>query len=141
MPLRPTFPRAFTSFQFFDRTGSIVVFADTVAESADIALAALHAENPLPIFFLAIARADTPEYDAIRRVASPLKADVTLMTPDAEDVRSLARVAGKAPVASGAVGEGTRWAEAGWWLVPLLALLSLISFRRVRNLEPMEATA
>jgi Ca-activated chloride channel family protein len=124
-----------------DSGGSIVVFADTVAESADSALAGFHAENPLPVYFLAIARADTPEYDAIRRVASPLKADVTLMTPDTEDVCSLAKSAGKAPVAVGAAGEGTRWAEAGWWLVPLLALLSLISFRRVRNLEPMEATA
>jgi Ca-activated chloride channel family protein len=124
-----------------DSGGSIVVFADTVAESADSALAGFHAENPLPVYFLAIARADTPEYDAIRRVASPLKADVTLMTPDTEDVFSLAKSAGKAPVAVGAAGEGTRWAEAGWWLVPLLALLSFISFRRVRNLEPMEATA
>ena len=124
-----------------DSGGSIVVFADTVAEGADSALADFRAENHLPVYFLAIARADTPEYDAIRRVASTLKADVTLMTPDTEDVRSLAKSAGKAPVAIGAAGEGTRWAEAGWWLVPLLALLSLISFRRVRNLEPMEATA
>jgi hypothetical protein len=28
---------------------------------------------------------------------------------------------------------------AGWWLVPLLALFSFSSFRRVRNLEPMGA--
>ena len=84
-----------------DSGGSIVVFADTVAESADSALAGFHAENPLPVYFLAIARADTPEYDAIRRVASPLKADVTLMTPDTEDVRSLARVCWK--------GAGCNW--------------------------------
>jgi Ca-activated chloride channel family protein len=122
-----------------DAGGSMVVFADMVSESVDDTLANFRSESPLPVYFLAIARADTPEYDAIERAASVLKADVTLMTPDSQDVRSLARSAGKAPVAIGAAGAGTRWAEAGWWLVPLLAVLSLISFRRVRNLEPMEA--
>lgn len=115
-----------------DDGGSIVVVADTVAGGADATLAQFRSESDLPVFFLAVARIDTPEWDAIQRAASTLRADVTLMTPDTEDVRSLARRAAKAPVAVGLVGEGTRWAEAGWWLVPLLALLSLTSFRRVR---------
>lgn len=113
--------------------GSIVVVADTVAEGADSELARFRSENTLPIFLLAVARAGTPEWNAIQQAASTLRADATLMTPDSEDIRSLARRSAKAPVAVGAVDEGTRWAEAGWWLVPLLAFWSLIGFRRVRN--------
>jgi Ca-activated chloride channel family protein len=122
-----------------DSGGSIVVFTDTAAEGENSAIANFHTKNHLPVYFLAIARDDTPEYDAIRHVASALKAEVSRMTPDTQDVRALARLAGRAPVAIGVAGEGTRWAEAGWWLVPLIALLSLISFGRVRDIEPREA--
>ena len=54
-----------------------------------------------------------------------------MMTPNDEDVQSLVKLTATAPVAVAAAGDGTRWAEAGWWLVPLLALLSLTTFRRV----------
>ena len=54
------------------------------------------------------------------------------MTPDYADVAALIKSTAKAPVAVGDAGEGIRWAEAGWWLVPVIALLSLLDFRRVR---------
>ena len=122
-----------------DKGGSIVVVADTVDADAERGVAEFHDKNHVPVFFLAVARADTPEAEAVQRAASTLKADVALMTPDSQDVAWLARNAGKAPVAIAVAGQGTRWAEAGWWLVPVLALLALTSFRRVRNLEPTEA--
>lgn len=121
--------------------GSIVVFADTVTEGSEKALADFRAKNHLPVYFLAVARADTPEQDSIQHAASALGADVTLMTPDIEDVHSLVRSTAKAPVAIGVAGAGIRWAEAGWWLVPLLALLSLLTFRRVRNASFEEAAS
>ena len=104
-------------------------------------LTAFRSEHQLPVHFLAVARDDTPELDSINRTASSLDADVTLMSPDNSDVRSLARSAGRAPVAVAAASEGTRWAESGWWMVPLVALLSLNAFRRVENADATEATS
>jgi Ca-activated chloride channel family protein len=121
--------------------GSIVVIADTVTDAGASSLTAFRSEHQLPVHFLAIARDDTPELDAIDRAGSSLDADVTLMSPDNSDVRSLARSAGRAPVAVAAASEGTRWAESGWWLVPLVALLSLNAFRRVKNTDAAEATS
>jgi Ca-activated chloride channel family protein len=120
--------------------GSIVIVADTVAESEN-ALAKFRSDNRLPVYFLAVARADTPEYETIRRAASALSGDVSLITPDRADVRSLVRSTAEAPVAIGAAGEGARWAEAGWWLTPVLALLSLTTFRRTRRFQAPETLA
>jgi Ca-activated chloride channel family protein len=124
-----------------DTGGSLVVMADTATDENLSSLATFRSEHQLPVHFLAVARDDTPELDAINRAASSLGADVTLMSPDNSDVRSLARSAGRAPVAVAAAGEGTRWAESGWWLVPLVALLSLNTFRRVKNTDATEATS
>ena len=115
-----------------DARGSIVVVSDTVAESNDGALADFHARSGVPIHFLAVARSDTPELDSIRRAAEATKGEVTLMTADSTDVDSLVRQTARAS-ASTAAGDGSRWAEAGWWLVPLLALFTLSTFRRVRD--------
>ena len=57
------------------------------------------------------------------------------ITPDDEDVQTLVRRTARAPVAVAAAGEEVRWAEAGWWLTPLLALFSLATFRRARDAD------
>ena len=54
----------------------------------------------------------------------------TMMTPDDQDISELVRRTAKAPVAIAAADAGTRWAEAGWWLVPVIAALVLVAFRR-----------
>jgi Ca-activated chloride channel family protein len=113
--------------------GSIVVLADTVVDGADNALAEFRSANGLPVHFLAVARADTPEWAAIRHAAATLRADVQLLTPDQEDVQSLVRRVAETPLAIGDAAAGTRWAEAGWWLVSAIAVLSLGAFRRVGN--------
>lgn len=63
-------------------------------------------------------------------VASILKACTTLISADSSDIQGLVKKTATAPVAVTAEGEGTRWAEAGWWIVPIIALLSLSTFRR-----------
>ncbi len=113
--------------------GSIVVVADTVTADGENSLAEFRSESGLPVHFLAVARADTPEWDAIRNAAATLRGDVKLLTPDQEDVQSLVRRVAETPVAIGDAGAGTRWAEAGWWLVSVIAVLSLGAFRRVGN--------
>ena len=97
--------------------------------------------NRLPVHFLAVARSDTPELDTIWRAATLLGADVTAMTPNLSDVQSLVRNTARAPAAINVAGAGTRWSEAGWWLVPLITLISLRSFRRVESGTSQEATA
>ena len=121
--------------------GSIVVLADIIAESNETELANFRASSRIPIYILAIARADTPEWASLQKAASALRAPLTPVTPDSADVQALVKDTAKAPVAIGEAGEGTRWAESGWWLVPWIALLSLLDFRRVQNLEPTRESA
>ena len=87
----------------------------------------------MAIHFLAVVRPGSPEEDTVNNAASEFGARVTLMTSDSADIDALVRSTAKTPVAVSAAGEGTHWAEAGWWLVPLLALLVLSGFRRESN--------
>ncbi len=119
--------------------GSIVVVADTVAAGTEKELADFHAKSSVPIYFLAIARADTPPWVALQSVAAALGTRITTMTPDSTDVAALVNSTATAPVAVGDAAEGVRWAEAGWWLVPVIALLSLLDFRRIRYCDRTEA--
>jgi Ca-activated chloride channel family protein len=123
-----------------DAGGSILVIADTANELNAAAMAEFRSIYRMPVYFLAVTRPDTPELDLISQAAASVKGDVIVMTPDDGDVQSLVKQTATAPVAVAAAGQGTRWAEAGWWLVPLLALLSLSTFRRVGNTESEEAT-
>lgn len=96
-----------------DAGGSIVVVADTVTGGDETRLAEFRTNNRVPVHFLAVARADTPEEDAVKAAAAPLDATVTLMAPGSDDVVQLVRRTATSPVAVTAAGEGTRWAEAG----------------------------
>ncbi len=115
------------------RGGSLVVLADTVPAGSEPALRQFRSANRLPVHFLAIARAGTPELAAVETAASALGADVTVMAADSSDIGNLVRRIARAHVAVAADGQGTHWAEAGWWLLPALAVLSLSGFRRVGN--------
>jgi Ca-activated chloride channel family protein len=120
--------------------GSIVVLTDSVPESTTGALRAFHKEFRTPVHFLAIARADTPELDTIKTAASALDASLTLITPDSTDIASLIKKTARTPVAVAAAGQGTRWSEAGWWLLLPIALLVLINFRRTQQEAPAQTT-
>ena len=113
--------------------------ADTAQLVNTAELEELH-NNRASVHFLAIARANTPELAAIEQVANALGAHATQMTPDLKDIHSLVKSTAKAPIAVAVTGEGTRWAEAGWWLVPLLVLSSLASFQRVEQRRKRVAT-
>jgi Ca-activated chloride channel family protein len=116
--------------------GSIVVLTDTAPTGNESIWRAYREEYPWPVHFLAVARPDSPEWNSLKGAASVLGASLTRLTPDSADVLSLVRRTVKAPVAVQAAGEGTRWEEAGWWLVPLLAFFALAPFRRVLDTEP-----
>jgi Ca-activated chloride channel family protein len=121
--------------------GSIVVLADAAPTGAESVWREFRSEYASPVHFLAVARGDTPEWDTLSGAAAALGASITQLTPDSADVLSLVRRTAKAPVAVTAAAEGTRWAEAGWWLVPLLALFSLATFRRVHDADAKHAAS
>lgn len=121
--------------------GSIVVVADTVASGSDTALASFREQSPLPVYILAVASPGSPELDALQQAASTLRAQVTVISPDSQDIDSLVRLTAKVPVAVAAAGEGVRWAEAGWWLTPILAAFVAAAFRRERISLPEESAS
>jgi len=121
--------------------GSLVIVADDAVALTSSALEQA-AEGPrLAIHFLAITRDGTPELEALRQAARQLHAEVTLMTADDTDIKKiLNEVSGVRGSVSAENGEG-RWAEDGWYLLPIIALLMLPLFRREEQLSPTENAA
>ncbi len=92
------------------------------ADAAPTGLAAPHA----PVSVLAVA-GDGPERDSLKAAASGIGAEFVPVTPDDADVQRLAGRTHFAPAAAADGGE--RWRDAGYWLVPVVAILSLLWFR------------
>lgn len=113
--------------------GSIVVLADAV-DTDPAALAALRKEFSIPVQFLAINAPESSQSDSLRAAAKTLGADVEQIDVEGKDIAAIVRHAASAPIAkSGQQGE--RWQEAGYWLVPLIGLIVLASFRREESEE------
>jgi Ca-activated chloride channel family protein len=73
-----------------------------------------------------------PEQDAsaLADAARALHADLIPTSVDQGDVATLARRLDRAGRTADIAGEGQHWKEAGYWLTPLLALMTLLWFRR-----------
>jgi Ca-activated chloride channel family protein len=113
--------------------GSIVVVADAV-DTEPALLQELTKELASPIQFLAVNVPGSSQDESLRAAARILKADVEPLHVEDNDVAAVVRRAARAPVAQlGEVGE--RWQEAGYWLVPLVALFVLSTFRREQSKE------
>lgn len=108
--------------------GSLVVLADTATidpARADV----LRNELPFPVQFIAINTPRSPEDQALRSAARTLDAAVETFDVGGEDVSTIVRRAARSPVAQRGEQAG-RWQEAGYWLIPLLALAAAFTFRR-----------
>ena len=66
---------------------------------------------------------------AIKKAADAAGATLTIVSPDASDVQRLARRIATSLRAIRPADAGERWQDAGYWLVPVLALLTLVWFR------------
>ena len=119
-----------------DTGGSVVIFADRLTTSPE--LTAVLQENRLGIHLLGIVYEASPEFAALSELADALGASLTPIAADTSDVEALVRRTARLPVASPEAAEGTRWSESGWWLLPLIALLSLLSFRREESASPFD---
>lgn len=108
--------------------GSILVVADTVAPGQTEALRQV--ANRPPVVFFAMAPPAAIDADAsLSGAVSTLDAREIVTTIDNADVRAIARRLADAPGVA-AASEAERWEEAGYWLVPLIALIGLLWFRR-----------
>ncbi|UUO07188.1 VWA domain-containing protein [Blastopirellula sp. J2-11] len=110
-------------------SGSFLVIADSVnADAAQLAAAQKSlAGNSLQ--FLAIANNDPSKLQSIRNAAKMLNASVMELSADDTDIAAIVRNSERASYAS-VTGKETHWQEAGYWLVPWIALLMAFSFRR-----------
>jgi Ca-activated chloride channel family protein len=113
--------------------GGIVVIADSVDTDGTL-LDPLKRELGLPVQFLAINTPDSSQDATLRAAAKNLGADVAALDVEGHDIAAIVRRASGAPLAK-AGAQGERWQEAGYWLVPLVALVLLSSFRKEANGE------
>ena len=108
--------------------GSILIVADTI-DTADSDLTAAQQAISAPLQILSVNSPDSDQRQAVDAVGSTLKARVQPLQVDNSDVEAIISQAASAPVAREG-REGSRWQESGYWLVPVVALLLLTTFRR-----------
>lgn len=113
--------------------GSLAVLADSV-DTDPAALQALAKDFPFPVQFIALCAPESAQSEALRKAARMLEARVEPLDVEGRDVTALVRHAARAPLAQRG-DQGGRWQEAGYWLVPLVSLVLLASFRRVEGGE------
>jgi Ca-activated chloride channel family protein len=108
--------------------GSVLVVADAVAPSQTQAVA--EAAPDLPVQFLAVKPPNAPLDAGLQQAADARRASVTEMTIDRSDVERLARQAQSDFRAALMAGGGERWRDAGFYLVPVIALVALAWSRK-----------
>ena len=109
-------------------SGSVLVIADNVSPLQVEALST--AETTLPVQFLSVQSPSTLTDNGLQSAADTLNAPVVNLTVDRADVQRLARRAQSRIKAVSATNEGTRWQDAGYALLPLLAVFALTWSRR-----------
>jgi Ca-activated chloride channel family protein len=108
--------------------GSALVIADSVASVQAQAL--LTADIKLPVQFLFVQAPSAPIDAGMQSAASNLDAPVVNLTVEPADVKQVADRAQTSIKSVSAVGEGSRWLDAGYSFLPLLAFVSLMWSRR-----------
>ncbi|WP_407529966.1 VWA domain-containing protein [Methylobacterium oryzisoli] len=105
--------------------GSILVMADTTADPAG---SPSPSRPGHPATVLALLPPDQ-DPERLAGLARSLDADLVATTVGPDDVEAAARRLDRTGRAADVAGEGQHWKEAGYWLTPLLALLTLLWFR------------
>ena len=110
-----------------EQGGSIVVFADEVSSAIQSQLQPL---SRVQVTFLSVSPGTSDDSQSVQAAAKSMRADWLPIAADSSDIDKLTKRVAGAPVSVAVEGEGTRWQEAGWWLVPIIALCVLATFRR-----------
>ena len=115
--------------------GSIIVVTDRVPAELESSLEQFATATPNRVQFLAVAQPQSPDLESIERAASLMDARVVPIAADASDIDLIDRTISRAARALSIAGDSQRWAETGWWLVPMVALIALNGFRRTRTAD------
>lgn len=108
--------------------GSVLVMTDGVSPAAARDLADV--APGLPVQFLALQSARSPLDPGLKRAASGRGTGVVTLTLNDDDIALIARRAAADFQAAPAPSGRRRWAEAGYWLGPVLLLLTVAWSRR-----------
>lgn len=108
--------------------GSALVIADNVSQT-EVALLS-SAEISMPTQFLALQALNATVDVGLQSAAGELGATVVDLTVDDADVSRLASRAASSIKTVSTSGETTRWLDAGYYLLPLLAFITLLWSRR-----------
>jgi Ca-activated chloride channel family protein len=119
------------SHYLFERSGaggSILVLADSVAPSQLDELS----ESPykLPLQFLSVQSESSSVDKGLERAASALDADIEKLTLDQEDVKSITNRARTEFASMKGEDSESQWLDAGYYLLPFIALLVLLWSRQ-----------
>lgn len=108
-------------FEKAGRSGSVLAILDGVDESE------LPNNYSYPIQFLPMAASVPTE---LAKAAHLLDAKITLRTVDDTDVERISRQASRDTKSILSAEQGDRWSDAGYYLIPLLVLATLLPFRK-----------
>lgn len=108
--------------------GSVLVVADAVAPSQ--VKAVKEAVPGLPVQFLSVRPTNAPVDPGLKQAAGALGGKVIPLTVDQADVESIATRARSDFRSTGTSDGGERWKDAGYFILPLIALLGLAWSRK-----------
>jgi len=108
--------------------GSALVIADNVSPTQAQALSTIGIA--LPVQFLSVQSQSAAVDNGLQSAAANLNAPIVELTVDQADVERAARRAQSSLKSVSATKEGTRWQDAGYFLLPLIALFTLMWSRR-----------
>ena len=103
--------------------GSVLVIADAVSPTEAEAIGSVAAD--LPVQFLSVQSSSAPLDAGLARAADLRGSAVTRLTFDADDVERVTARASADFRAASIEGEEEHWRDAGYFLLPLVALLGL----------------
>ena len=111
--------------------GSILILADSI-ETDLTTLQSL--KIPMPVQCLAINSAKSTQDESLRAAAKTIGAPVVPLSAQDDDIDAIIHRAARTPIAQ--EGErGGQWQELGYWLLPFIALIVAMSFRREEQEE------
>jgi Ca-activated chloride channel family protein len=108
--------------------GSVLVIADNVSPSQAQTLSTTGID--LPVQFLSVQSQNSAVDSGLQNAAASLNAPVIELTVDPADVERVAARAQSSLKSVSATKDGTRWRDAGYPLLPLIALFTLMWSRR-----------
>jgi len=111
--------------------GSILVLADTADGDLDAVARAHQESGGAAVQILAVNNPESSERNSLEALAKAVRGSVVPLSADGADIEQIVSKAARPPVSlRGQEKSGSRWQDAGWYLVPVLVVVVALSFRR-----------